>query len=140
MTSRVSPDGSLSVGGGVIIPAEDLRVRVTTSGGPGGQHANRSLTKVVVVFDVMACTTLSDAQRRRLVRRLGERVTTSSGRHRSQGANREAALTAMAERLAEGLLPPTPRRRTGPTVASRRRRLDDKRARSDLKRQRRDID
>ena len=79
MTSRVSPDGSLSVGGGVIIPAEDLRVSVTTSGGPGGQHANRALTKVVVVFDVMACTTLSDAQRRRLVRRLGERVTTSSG-------------------------------------------------------------
>ncbi|MFI5034763.1 MAG: peptide chain release factor-like protein [Acidimicrobiales bacterium] len=130
-------DGALIVGAGRVIPANDLTVRVTTSGGPGGQHANRSLTRVVVSYDVAAGTTLSGADRAALVARFGAVVRSSAGRFRSQSANRAAALDQLARRVGEALAPRAPRRATRPTRASTERRLDDKRARARVKDQRR---
>ena len=130
-------DGALVVGSRRVIPTEEISVRVTTSGGPGGQHANRSLTRVVASFDVDASSTLSDADRATLVERFGPVVRSSAGRFRSQGANRVAALDQLARRIGDALAPRTPRKATRPTRASRERRLDEKKARSKVKDQRR---
>jgi ribosome-associated protein len=129
-------DGSLLVGPGLIIPSDEIAMRVTTSGGPGGQHANRSLTRVVVSLEV-AASSLSEADRSRLTDRFGPVVRSSAGRFRSQSANRSAALDQLARRLGDALAPRTPRRATRPTRASTQRRLDEKRARSRVKEQRR---
>jgi ribosome-associated protein len=133
-------DGSLVVGPRLVIPSDDVAVRVTTSGGPGGQHANRSLTRVVVSLDVAAATTLSDADRATLTERFGPVVRSSAGRFRSQSANRAAALDQLARRVGEALTPRTPRRATRPTRASKERRLEGKRARSRVKEGRRQRD
>lgn len=130
-------DGSLDLGRRLVVPAEEIAVRVTTSGGPGGQHANRSLTRVVVSFDVDASKVLSDDDREALIDRFGPVVRSSAGRFRSQAANRSAALDQLARRLGEALAPRTPRRPTRPTRASRERRLDEKKARARVKQQRR---
>jgi len=130
-------DGSLAIGPRLVVPAADVAVRVTTSGGPGGQHANRSLTRVVVSVDVATAAALSEAQRATLREHFGPVVRSSAGRFRSQGANRAAALDQLARRLGDVLAPRTPRRPTRPTRASKERRLDDKRARSRVKDQRR---
>ncbi len=134
---HVRGDGALVLGLRRVIPADEIGVRVTTSGGPGGQHANRSLTRVIVSFDVDASNVLSDADRARLLELYGPVVRSSAGRFRSQAANRAAALEQLARRLAAALAPQVPRKATRPTRASRERRLDDKRARSKVKDQRR---
>ncbi|HVB70544.1 MAG TPA: aminoacyl-tRNA hydrolase [Acidimicrobiales bacterium] len=135
-------DGSLVIGPRRLIPASDVAIRVTTSGGPGGQHANRSLTRVIASLDVEASTTLGGADRAVLIERFGPVVRSSAGRFRSQSANREAALDQLARRVADALTPRAPRRATRPTRASKERRLDSKKARSRLKerRQQRDDD
>jgi ribosome-associated protein len=134
---HVRDDGALVVGSRKVIPAEEISLRVTTSGGPGGQHANRSLTRVIASFDIDASISLSESDRARLFERFGAVVRSSAGRFRSQGANREAALDQLARRVADALAPRVPRKATRPTRASRERRLDDKRARSRVKDQRR---
>ncbi len=132
----VHDDGSVTLSPCVSIPAEEIEVRVTTSGGPGGQHANRSLTRVVVTFRVADSAVLSDAQKARLVAALGPVVRSSAGRFRSQLQNRRAALTQLGERLAGALAPRTPRRATRPTRGATQRRLEEKKARGRLKAQR----
>lgn len=121
----------------LVIPPREVDIRVTTSGGPGGQHANRSLTRVVASFDVAASEVLRDRERRVLSERFGPVVRSSAGRFRSQGANREAALDQLARRIADAVAIQPERRATRPTRASTRRRLEDKRARSRVKEQRR---
>lgn len=135
--AHVRDDGALVVNARLVIPADEVALRVTTSGGPGGQHANRSLTRVVASFDVKSSAVLSAHQRDVLAEQFGAVVRSSASRFRSQGANREAALDQLARRLGEALAPRAPRRATRPTRASRVRRLDDKRARSRVKEQRR---
>ncbi len=110
---------------------------MTTSGGPGGQHANRSLTRVAVAFDVTASNVLSDAEKARVEMAIGPVVRSSAGRFRSQRQNRVAALDQLAAKLAAALAPRTPRRATKPTKAAKARRMDDKTARGRLKAQRR---
>jgi len=138
--TRVNDDGSLHLRSRLTIPAQEIDVRVTTSGGPGGQHANRSLTKVIVVFDVVASSVLSEADRQLLVERLGHEVRASSGRFRSQSANKAAALDSLAQKLALALLRQAPRRATRPTRSSQIRRVDDKKARSRIKQGRRRVE
>ena len=138
MTVRVNDDGSLVISRRLTIPAEEIELRVSTSSGPGGQHANRSLTKVVAVFHVDRSEALSRADQAWLLERMGPVVRASAGRMRSQHQNRAAALSQMATRLAAGLERPTPRRATKPTKGSKQRRVDDKKARGRLKVQRRD--
>jgi ribosome-associated protein len=124
------------------IPGSELEERFTTSGGPGGQHANRSATRVVLTFDIGRSAALDATQRRRLLESLGSSapsgvLSVTSEESRSQWRNRHLARRRLAESLREGLRPPRRRIPTKPTRASRRRRLERKRARGETKRLRR---
>jgi ribosome-associated protein len=134
---RVNDDGSLHIRARLTIPSDEVVLRVTTSGGPGGQHANRSLTRVVASFHVSDSSVLSSADRELLLEKVGTVVRTSASRFRSQGQNRRAALEQLTQKIAEALARPTPRRATKPTKGSKIRRVDDKKARSRVKEQRR---
>ncbi len=134
--SDAEPRSVLRVTRGVAIPLEELAWRFTTSGGPGGQHANKTSTRAEVRFDVQSSPSLGPRQRARLLERLGPEVRVTAGEERSQSRNREAALRRLAARLAEGLRTERPRIATKPTAGSRTRRLEDKRRRSARKRDR----
>jgi ribosome-associated protein len=122
---------------GLEIPVAEIELRTSRSSGPGGQHANVTASRVEAVFDVNASTALSDAQKARIAARLGPRVTASAQDTRSQLRNRELALERLAERLAAALEVARPRRKTRPTAASRRKRVEAKRRRGETKRARR---
>jgi len=134
---RVLETGALQIRTRLIIPSEEIDIRVTTSGGPGGQHANRSLTRVVASFHVATSEVLSDADRELLLEKVGGVVRSSSGRFRSQGQNRSAALDQLASKIGAALTRPAPRRASKPTKASKVRRVDEKKARSRVKENRR---
>ena len=125
------------VSGGVRIPLDEVELRTTRSSGPGGQHANVTTSRVEAVFNVTASRSLTEAQRRRLLERAGQRVTASAQDTRSQARNRELALERLRSRLAAALATPRPRRPTRPPAAARDRRLTEKRRRSERKRERR---
>jgi len=127
----------LRVTGTCAIPLDELEWRFSGSGGPGGQHANTSNTRVEVHFDVEGSPSLSPSQRARLLDRFGPMVRVVAADTRSQARNRELALARLRERLADALRTPRARRATAPTRAARRRRIEAKRRRGDLKRQRR---
>ena len=136
----IDDKGQLHVGS-LVLGSDDVVVRATTSGGPGGQHANRSHTKIVVTFDHSRSTVLSPRQRDMLLAARDTPFRTSSGTLRSQAQNRDAALMRLGEQLAAALTPPPPRRATKPTKSSVQRRLDGKRqvaARKKSRRQRGD--
>jgi len=122
--------------GDLIIPADELEERFDTSGGPGGQHANRSNTAVTLRFDI-AKSSLPEEVRARLLARLGEMVEVRASESRSQARNRQTARERMEQRIAKALRVPKRRKRTGPTRRSLEDRLAAKRARSQLKRSRR---
>jgi ribosome-associated protein len=121
----------------VSIPLAEVELRVSRSSGPGGQHANTSETRVEARFDVDASTALTPAQKRRVIARVGPVVRAVAQDERSQLRNRELALERLAERLREALRVERRRVPTKPTAASRERRLEQKRLRSELKRLRR---
>jgi ribosome-associated protein len=116
------------------IPLDELEWRFSASGGPGGQHANRSATRAEVRFSVADSPSLGPRQRARLLERLGPVVRVVASDERSQARNRALALARLAERLASALRVDPERRPTAPTAASRRRREAGKRRRSELKR------
>ncbi len=120
-----------------VIPLDELEWQTSRSGGPGGQHANTSDTRVEVRFDVNASHSLGPRQRARLLERLGPMVRATASDSRSQARNREIALERLRRRLADGLRVERPRRATKPTKAARVRRLDAKRRQSVRKRDRR---
>jgi ribosome-associated protein len=126
----------LRVNRSLAIPLDELVWRFTTSGGPGGQHANKTSTRAEVRFDVESSPSLGPRQRARLLERLGPTVRVSAGEERSQTRNREVALRRLATRLAEGLHTERPRVPTKPTMGSKIRRLEDKRRQSTRKRNR----
>jgi ribosome-associated protein len=128
---------SISVTRSVAIPLDEIDFRVSRSSGPGGQHAQKSETRVEAVFDVEASETLSPAQKRRVISRLGPVVRAVAQDERSQLRNRELALERLAERLREGLRVQRRRVPTAPSAASRERRLEEKRRRGETKRLRR---
>jgi ribosome-associated protein len=127
----------LRVRKGLDIPLSEITWRATTSGGPGGQHANRTLSRVEVQFDVESSSTLGPRQRARLLERLGPIVRTSASESRSQTRNRQLALERLATRLSDGLKVDPERRPTKPSKGSKERRIESKRHRSETKRQRR---
>jgi ribosome-associated protein len=130
-------EGPLEIGHGVALPLDEIVLRASRSSGPGGQHANVTASRVEAVFDVAASRTLSDAQKARVIDRLGPRVTAVAQDARSQLRNRELALERLAGRLAAALATPRPRRPTRPTAASRRRRVAAKQRQAERKQQRR---
>jgi ribosome-associated protein len=132
----VVPD-LLEIRPGVAIPLIEVELRTSRSSGPGGQHANVTASRVEAVFDVAASEALTDAQKARIAARLGPRVTATAQDTRSQLRNRELALERLAQRLAHALEVRRPRTATRPTKASKRRRVDAKKRRGDIKRARR---
>lgn len=126
----------LRVGRSCAIALGELTWRFSTSGGPGGQHANRSETRAEVSFDVAASASLGPRQRARLLDRLGPTVRAASADERSQRRNRDLALERLRAKLAEGLRVDVPRRPTRPTHGSQLRRLDAKRRQALRKRER----
>ena len=116
------------------LPLAEIELRTSRSSGPGGQHAQKTETRVEAVFDVEASQTLSEAQKRRLRDRAGPVVRAVAQDERSQWRNRELALERLAAAIREGLKTDRPRRPTKPTAASRERRLGAKRLRGRTKR------
>jgi ribosome-associated protein len=133
----LNDDGSLTIRSRLTLPPDEIVLRVSTSGGPGGQHANRSMTRVVASFHVLDSNVLSDSEKLRVVDAFGPVVRSSASRFRSQGQNRTAAIEQLGGKLATALAPRTPRRATKPTKGAKIRRVDDKKARGRLKEQRR---
>ncbi len=138
-------DEPLHAAPGLVIPAEELRWRFDPSGGPGGQHANKSSTRVELAFDVAGSPAVPEPLRSLLLERLGSRLTTGELRvvvneSRSQWRNREIARRRLAAVLEEALRTRRPRRATRPTAAARLRRLAVKRHRGEAKRRRRPPD
>ena len=133
----VPSDDALQVRRGLAIPLSEITWRATTSGGPGGQHANRTLSRVEVEFDVVSSPSLGPRQRARLLEKLGPVVRASAADSRSQARNRQLALERLATKLSEGLRVDPDRRPTRPTKASKVRRVEQKRRRAQTKRQRR---
>lgn len=127
----------LVVGRGLVVPAGEIEERFTTSGGPGGQHANRARTRVELRFDIARSESLSEHHRHVLQARFGDEVRVVVDDERSQSRNRTIARERLAARLHSALAPRRPRRATRPTLGSRQRRLSEKRRRSEVKRSRR---
>ena len=124
----------------VSIPRSEIQFRYSRSSGPGGQHAQKSDTRVEADFDVEASTALSEAQKRRVVAKAGPVLRAVAQDERSQWRNRELATERLVEALREALRVPRRRRPTKPTKASVEKRLEQKRRRSELKRRRRTLE
>jgi ribosome-associated protein len=128
---------SIRVQRGLAIPLAEIRLRTSRSSGPGGQHAQKTETRVEATFDVEASSTLTAAQKRRIRTKAGPVLRAVAQDERSQWRNRELALERLAAAVRDALRTERLRRPTTPTAASRERRLSEKRARSRTKRLRR---
>jgi ribosome-associated protein len=136
-TIHLMTDDPIRVTRSVSIPRFEIELRFSRSSGPGGQHAQKSDTRVEAVFDVEASTALSDAQKRRVLAKAGPVVRAVAQDERSQWRNRELAYERIADALREALRVRRPRRATKPSKAAVERRLDTKRRRGATKRLRR---
>lgn len=125
------------------VPDSEIEYRYSRSGGPGGQHANKTSTKVELVWDVAGSNALGPRQRARLLEGLGRRLDNSgtlrlaSDRYRSQYRNKEDVNERLRRLVAQALATRRSRVATAPTAAAKQRRLDQKRRRSDVKKMRR---
>jgi ribosome-associated protein len=127
--------GRVIIAGGYVIPDADLTWRFSRSSGPGGQHVNTTDTRVQLTLDLAGTEAFPDDLRRRLLARLGGRVTVTAAEFRSQLRNRTAAEERLAEILEEAMRPPAaPRVPTKPSKRARARRTDQKRRRGEIKR------
>ena len=138
------PDGdAIQVSPALTVPRDELVLRASRSGGPGGQHVNTSSTRIELVWDVGTSPSLDDHQRGYLMKRLATRLD-SEGKlrivaqeERSQLRNREAAIERFRDVVARALVVPKQRKRTRPPKSSKRARLESKKKRGALKRDRR---
>lgn len=135
--AATDPPGSLRIDATCVIRLDELEWRTSSSGGPGGQHANTSDTRVEVRFAVEPSASLAPKQKARVLERLGPVVKAVASDSRSQARNRELALERLRARLASALHVDPPRRATKPSRSATRSRLDAKRRRSTRKQDRR---
>ncbi len=135
--------GDLVIRGSVVVPEAELSWRFSRSSGPGGQGVNTTDSRVELSFDVSRTTALPLALRERALTRLEDRLvdgvlTVSASEQRSQWQNRLSAEQKLAAVLAEAIAPPPrPRVATRPSAGARRRRVDAKKRRGDIKKLRR---
>jgi ribosome-associated protein len=128
---------SIRVTRSVVLPLREIELRTSRSSGPGGQHAQKSETRVEAVFDVEASSALTDAQKRRVVAKAGPVLRAVAQDERSQLRNRELATERLVGALRAALHVERRRVPTKPSAASRRRKIEDKRRRAETKRLRR---
>lgn len=131
---------SIRVTRSVTLSPDEIELRTSRSSGPGGQHAQKSETRVEAVFDVEASEALSDTQKKRVVAKAGPVLRAVAQDERSQLRNKELAVERLVEQLRAALRVEQKRVPTKPTAASRQRRLDDKKRRGELKRLRQSRD
>ena len=122
--------------GGWLIPESELEERFDTSGGPGGQHANRNETAVTLRFNIAGSSLPIEVQEKLLLR-LGPWAEVNAAETRSQWRNREVARERLIAKLEEALIEPKPRKKTKPSTRAREQRLAEKKARSEVKQKRR---
>lgn len=141
--STVQPSSSvLFINESLQLPMRELDFRAVLSGGPGGQHVNKTATKVMLSFDVQNSESLDERQRELLLSRLGNQLTkdgvlqVSSQASRSQKKNREDALDKLQHAIAKALQQKKKRKATRPSAGAKRRRLEAKKRRSRLKQSR----
>ncbi len=138
----MADDNSLHVNPELSIPRHELDVRVSRSSGAGGQHVNKTSSRVEIFWNIAGSRALDDDQRARLLQKLSSRLTTEGSIRvvasdmRSQTRNRELAEERLAELVARSLVVPKKRRATKPTKASKEARLESKRRQSSKKRER----
>jgi ribosome-associated protein len=134
---------ALDVAPGTFIPLSEIEIRAISGGGPGGQHVNKSATRVAITWNVRTSRALRDDQRTRLLGKLASRLDQDgamrivAGEFRSQQQNRRAALERLQQLVQRALVVPRTRKPTKPTRGSVERRLDEKRRRSETKSERR---
>jgi ribosome-associated protein len=139
MAAMTAPE-SIRVTRSVVVPRSEIELRTSRSSGPGGQHAQKSETRVEAVFDVEASAALSDVQKRRVVARAGPILRAVAQDERSQARNRELATERLVAALRAALRVERRRVPTKPSDAARQRRLDEKRKRGELKKLRRELE
>ena len=141
-SAPVAAENLLQVNDALSIPRTELDVRVSRASGAGGQHVNKTSSRVEVFWNVRGSRALSEAQRARLLDRLASRLTTEGSVRvvasdmRSQSRNRNLAEERLADLVRRALVIPKKRRPTRPTKASKEARLDEKKRRSHTKRER----
>jgi len=124
------------------IPESELRFKYARSGGPGGQNVNKLSTKVWVFYNLNDSECLTEQQKKRIAKKLATRIDKSGNirvvcqRHRSQAANKQAAVLRLEELLTEAIKKAKFRKKTKPTAASKERRLKAKKINSQIKNQR----
>jgi ribosome-associated protein len=139
---REAATDGLSVTPHVTIPEAELQVQAISGSGPGGQHVNRSATRIAMMWNVRHSRALDDMQRERVLGVLGSRLDSDgfirivAGEYRSQLQNRTAARERLAQLVARALVVPKSRKATKPTRASVQRRLNEKHQRATIKRER----
>jgi ribosome-associated protein len=121
----------------VAVPLDEIELRFSRSSGPGGQHAQKSETRVEAVFDVEASSALTDSQKRRVLAKAGPVLRAVAQDERSQFRNRELAIERLVDALRGALRVERRRRPTKPTAAARERRLEAKKKRGATKKLRR---
>jgi ribosome-associated protein len=131
---------SIRVTRSVVLPLREIELRTSRSSGPGGQHAQKSETRVEAVFDVETSASLTDAQKRRVIAKAGPVLRAIAQDERSQLRNRELAIERLVAALREALRVERRRVPTKPTAASRERRIEEKKRRGETKRLRRSLD
>lgn len=118
---------------GGFIPITEIELRASRSSGPGGQHANKTSSRIEALFEIRESHSLGEEAKRRLEARFGPRVTAVAQDARSQARNRELALERLEERIAAALKPRRRRRATKPSRSAKERRLTAKRHQSQRK-------
>jgi ribosome-associated protein len=132
-----APERGIRVTRSVSLPLSEIELRVSRSSGPGGQHAQKSSTRVEAVLVVEASSALTEVQKRRVVERVGPVIRAVAQDERSQHRNRELAIERLVEKLREALAVPRRRVPTRPTASASERRLEAKRQRGRTKQLRR---
>ncbi len=141
-SAPVAAENLLQVNDALSIPRSELDVRVSRSSGAGGQHVNKTSSRVEIFWSVQGSRALSDDQRARLIERLASRLTTDgsirvvASDNRSQSRNRDLAEERLADMVRQALVIPKKRRATRPTKASKEARLEGKKRQSHKKRDR----
>lgn len=136
---------AIDIAPSVRLAPEELIIRAVHASGPGGQHVNKSATRISLTWNIRNSRALSDAQRTRVLAKLGSRVDSEgairivAGEYRSQQQNKRAAIERLRLLVSRALIVPKTRRPTKPTRGSVEQRLDAKRRRSQVKQQRRQL-